>query len=205
MLTLDLRALERAADAVKATRDQLPFAISLALNNAAAATETRLARETWGTHTANRNKGFFKAAMAIDMATKGRLSVALYDSKGRAKIALHAHGGTAVVKGRFAIPTSAGSQDLVRRRLVEARRHRPEAEGGQGRPDLPRLGQGRAPQADPALQAHARRPHQSRRAARARLRPLLPRGDAARVPPGRAPRDADPALTVTAAASGAAR
>src|ERR1700712_4961198 len=107
MLTLDLRALERAADAVKATRDQLPFAISLALNNAAAATETRLARETWGTHTANRNKGFFKAAMAIDMATKARLQVALYNSKGRAKIALHAHGGTAVAKGRFAILTSA--------------------------------------------------------------------------------------------------
>ena len=107
MLTFDVRDFVRVSDAVKAARDQLPFAISLALNKAAAATETRLARETWGTHTANRNEGFFKAAMSIDMATKARLSVALYDSLGRAKIALHAHGGTAVATGRFAVPTKA--------------------------------------------------------------------------------------------------
>ncbi|WP_336489576.1 hypothetical protein [Methylobacterium nigriterrae] len=107
MPTFDLRDFERAADAMKAARDQLPFAISLALNKAAAATESRLATETWAAHTANRNKGFFKAAMAIDIATKGRLQVSLYDSLGRAKIALHAHGGIAQAKGRFAVPTSA--------------------------------------------------------------------------------------------------
>lgn len=107
MLTLDLRDFERAARNMKAARDQLPFAISLALNKAAAATETRLAKDTWAKNTANRNKGFFKAAMGIEMATKGQLRVSLYDQLGRAKIALHAHGGTAQAKGKFAIPTKA--------------------------------------------------------------------------------------------------
>ena len=107
MLSFDMRDFERAADAVKATRDQLPFAISLALNKAAAATETRLAKDTWATHTANRNKGFFKYAMGLDPATKGRLHVSLYDQYGRGKIKLHAKGGIAQAKGRFAVPTSA--------------------------------------------------------------------------------------------------
>ena len=57
MLTFDVRDFERAARDLKAARDQLPFAISLALNKAAAATESRLASETWATHTARATTG----------------------------------------------------------------------------------------------------------------------------------------------------
>jgi hypothetical protein len=63
--------------------------------------------ETWATHTASRNKSFFKAAMALEPATKGRLQVSLYDQTGRGNLKLHVKGGAAQAKGKFAIPTKA--------------------------------------------------------------------------------------------------
>jgi G3E family GTPase len=106
MLTFDMRAFEQAARNMKGAQDQVAFAVSVALNKAVLNTENRLARETWASHTANRNKGFLRAALAPEFSDKKQLRVALFDSLGRAKLYDHSHGGTAAAKGRFAIPTS---------------------------------------------------------------------------------------------------
>lgn len=117
MLTFDMRAFEEAARSMKAARDQMPFAISVALNKAAQVTEARLASETWARHVEVRNRGFIRAALEIERSDKRNLRVAVYDRLGRANLKLHDTGGTARSKGgRFAIPTSKvrkGSKGVI--------------------------------------------------------------------------------------------
>lgn len=108
MIAFDQREFDRTARRLEVSADQVPFAISLALNKAAAAVETRLATETWPRHTAARNRGFFKAAMDLEPATKRALTVRLVDRLGRSNLALNAKGGVArPKKGKLAIPTKA--------------------------------------------------------------------------------------------------
>ena len=117
MLTFDMRAFEQAAQNMRAARDQVPFAISVALNKAAQVTESRLASETWARHVEVRNRGFIRAALEIERSDKRNLRVAIYDRLGRANFKLHDTGGTARSKGgRFAIPTARarkGSKGVI--------------------------------------------------------------------------------------------
>lgn len=116
MFNLDMAAFEKMASNVGGMQDQIPFALSRALNKAVLNTENRLATETWPQHVTVRNRSFLKAALAPEFSDKRKLRVALVDKLGRAALALHAHGGTKQARGSFAIPTkrvSRGSKGVV--------------------------------------------------------------------------------------------
>lgn len=99
----------RMADRLGAARDQVPFAISVALNEAVEKTRSRLVRETWPRAVTVRKTTFINAALTTrdGRATKRNLKVAITDRLGRAHLAVHAIGGTKQAKGKFAVPTKA--------------------------------------------------------------------------------------------------
>lgn len=105
MLTLDLREFERAADRMNAARDQVEFALSVAMNDAAKVTRQHLITQTWPRNVEVRNRNFIRAALNIDWATKRSLKVGIFDRLGRAHLKLHATGGAKQARGRLAIPT----------------------------------------------------------------------------------------------------
>ena len=106
MVTFDLSAFEAHAARIDGAIDQIPFAISRALNKAVLNTENRLASETWPSHVTVRNRGFLKAALEPVFSTKQNLRVELFDKPKRASLGLHAKGGVKKAKGNFAIPTA---------------------------------------------------------------------------------------------------
>lgn len=108
-LRFDLRDFERKAREIGGALDQVPFAISLAMNEAAEKTRTRLIAQTWPSHVKVRKSGFMNAALTTkgQRATKRSLKVVIYDQLHRASLPLHAQGGVKQSKGRLAIPTSA--------------------------------------------------------------------------------------------------
>lgn len=117
-LQLDLASFQRRAQDLGGALDQLPFALSKALNTAAEATRERLAGETWPTHVTVRNKNFMKAALTTKgaRATKGNLKVEIYDRLGRAHLTLHDKGGTKTARTMLAIPSSRvrrGSKGVI--------------------------------------------------------------------------------------------
>ena len=106
MLNFDFSAFDRVASRMGTAADQIPFAISVALNKAAQTTENRLADETWAKHVQVRNRGFLRSALRIERSNRRNLRVAIFDSLGRANLGLHDKGGIAKPRnGRFAIPT----------------------------------------------------------------------------------------------------
>jgi hypothetical protein len=108
-LKIDTSAFERQARAISGGIDQLGYALSRAMNVAVKDARTVLVQQTWPKSVTVRNKSFLSAALRMEFATKGNLSVAITDAglPGRAHLALHADGGTKVAKGRLAIPTNA--------------------------------------------------------------------------------------------------
>jgi hypothetical protein len=117
MLTIDFSAFERKAREFDAAIDQVPYALSLAMNEAVKNTRELLIRDTWPRHIEQRNANFIRAALKITQyASKRNLRVVIGENPqvgGRGSIALHAKGGTRTAKaGRIAVP----SQDLKARR-----------------------------------------------------------------------------------------
>ncbi|SER58754.1 hypothetical protein SAMN05216548_12724 [Faunimonas pinastri] len=100
------------ASLLDAAADQVPFALSQALNDAAEKTRDRLINETWPSHVTVRNKSFMKGALSTkgERATKRKLSVTIYDKLGRASLKKHAEGGVKQGKGRLAIPSAKVSR-----------------------------------------------------------------------------------------------
>ncbi|TXN14714.1 hypothetical protein FV219_03120 [Methylobacterium sp. WL122] len=106
MLTFDMRAFEQVARDMRAAQDQVPYAISQALNRAALNTQKRLASETWAQRTANRNKQFIRNALDVEFSDKRRLRVGIVDKLNRAHLDEHDKGGTVRGRGNLAIPTA---------------------------------------------------------------------------------------------------
>jgi hypothetical protein len=103
---LNLREFERAAEDLGAASDQTPFALSVAMNRAVQDTRRYLIERTWPSSVQVRNKGFIRAALRMEFATKGNLHVAIFDQIGRGHLKEHAEGGTVRAKrGKLAIPT----------------------------------------------------------------------------------------------------
>lgn len=101
----NVAAFERKAREMAAARDQLPFALSLALNEAARETRTDLVQTTWPGHVRERNPNFIRRALRTRFATKRSLRVEIYDDLGRASLEKHADGGEKQPRGsNFAIP-----------------------------------------------------------------------------------------------------
>lgn len=117
-IRFNMADFERKAREVGGALDQVPFAISLALNDAAERTRTRLITQTWPSHVRVRKAGFMNAALTTrgQRATKRNLKVVIYDQLHRASLPLHAQGGVKLAKGRLAIPTAnvrIGSSGVV--------------------------------------------------------------------------------------------
>jgi hypothetical protein len=105
VVKFDYSDWERKAKELSAAADQVPFALSRALNQAAEDAQTVLIVNTWPQHVKQRNSTFMRAALRRVNSTKHNLTVEVYDQLHRASLAMHAHGGTKSPKGaHFAIP-----------------------------------------------------------------------------------------------------
>jgi hypothetical protein len=107
-LQIDAAEFERKVADMGAAMDQLPFALSRALNDAVTEARHTLVDQTWPQHVTVRNSSFIGYALRTEFSTKYDLRVAIYDqSKGNVHLQLHNVGGTKQAKGRFTIPTAA--------------------------------------------------------------------------------------------------
>lgn len=114
----DIRQFKAAAQQAGGMLDQVPFALSMALNRAVEGARDEIIGQTWPKHVVVRKANFLQAALTTngERATKNRLRVVLYDRLGRGSLKLHAEGGTKQARGRLAIPTKAvqrGSSGVV--------------------------------------------------------------------------------------------
>ena len=110
MLTIDISDVQRVMRNLKAAEDQMPFAMSLALNNATEITRKHLITQTWPGHVKARNASFIAAALTTKgtRATKRQLSTEIYDRLRRGNLVLHAKGGTRTARrGHMAVPVSS--------------------------------------------------------------------------------------------------
>ena len=125
MLRFDFSDFERMARSVEDfAKEQMPFAVSVALNAAAENTRRRLAEETWPAHVTVRNPRFMKAALSVKRSTKRDLRVTIFDRLNRANLVGHARGNTKGSKGGgLAIP----SGNVRRTSKGVAQRQRPRA------------------------------------------------------------------------------
>ena len=107
-LQIDAAEFERKVEDMGAAFDQMPYALSLALNDAAFDTRRKLVDDTWPQHVTVRNSGFIGYALRVEKSDKYNLRVAVYDqSNGSTHLRLHAEGGTKTARSNFAIPTPA--------------------------------------------------------------------------------------------------
>ena len=109
-LEIDFAEAEKFATSIGAAADQIPFALATALNGSADVTRNLLIRQTWPGHIHQRNSSFIAASLTTkeSRATKGSLSVEIYDRLNRGNLMLHAQGGTRKpVRGpNLAVPAS---------------------------------------------------------------------------------------------------
>jgi hypothetical protein len=107
MLKLDVSDFTRAAAAFdRLQRDQFPYAISRAMNDAVKATRNEIITSTWPTAVHVRNPGFIRWALNVKYATKRSLTVEINDDKaqGRGHLGLHDTGGTKPARVLQAVP-----------------------------------------------------------------------------------------------------
>jgi hypothetical protein len=109
-IEFDFAELERAARSVGAAADQIPYAMSLALNRSAEVTRNFLIKQTWPTHVTQRNASFIAASLTTrdSRASKTSLAVEIYDKLNRGNLQLQAKGGTRTPRGggSLAVPVS---------------------------------------------------------------------------------------------------
>lgn len=97
---------ERKTRELDGAYDQMPFALSRALNDAAIETRHKLVDETWPSSITERNKSFIGAALHINFSDKHNLRVEIVDRLNRASLRKHAEGGTKYPRGsKLAVPS----------------------------------------------------------------------------------------------------
>ena len=107
MLKLDLLDFTRAAAAFgRLQRDQMPFAISRAMNDAVKATRNEIITSTWPTHVHVKHPSFIRWAFNVKYASKRSLTVEITDDKaqGRGQLGLHDTGGVKSARALQAVP-----------------------------------------------------------------------------------------------------
>ena len=109
---IDMHEIEQAANKIGAAQDQIPFAMSRVLNDAAFATRRVLAEETWPRHVTQRRKNFPSVVLHVDRSSKGHLTVAIRELEQKTpSLQRHAKGGVKRPRGRnLAIPLKAWVQ-----------------------------------------------------------------------------------------------
>jgi hypothetical protein len=110
-IEIDYSELEAAAIRIGASADQVPYALSLALNRAADVTRNLLIKTTWPQHVHQRNASFIAASLTTkdSRASKGSLAVELYDKLQRGNLVMQSKGGTRSPQGgsNLAVPASS--------------------------------------------------------------------------------------------------
>ncbi|KWV60537.1 hypothetical protein AS156_28570 [Bradyrhizobium macuxiense] len=105
---IDLAPFEEQVKRMDAAIDQMPFALSRALNDAANDAYEYLIEETWPKAVKVRNASFLRWALRTKWSTKYDLEVEIFDNTPdqRAHLALHASGGVKLPKGaHLVVPT----------------------------------------------------------------------------------------------------
>jgi hypothetical protein len=110
-IEFDFSDWERAAKSIEGAADQLPYALSLALNRSAEVTRNLLIRATWPAHVTQRNSSFIAASLTTkdSRATKQSLAVEIYDKLDRGNLEMQAKGGVRAPHGgsNLAVPASS--------------------------------------------------------------------------------------------------
>ena len=109
-IKLELSQFADAAKRMGAAVDQVPFALSRALNDAAIHTRERLIHSTWPEHVKQRRSNFPGAVLRVERSNKIDLTVAIRDisDRGQGHLYQHAYGGTKVPRGQhLAIPLAS--------------------------------------------------------------------------------------------------
>lgn len=104
----NIREVSRGLDLLQ--RQQLPFAISRALNDSAFGVRKRIVSRTWPRADLEvRNRGFIRASMRVKKASKVKLRASVYDRLGRGFMPLQAEGGTKRPRSssKLAVPINA--------------------------------------------------------------------------------------------------
>lgn len=103
---LNMSQFQRAAKEMGGNIDQVPFALSKALNEAAKVTREHLITETWPKSVTVRNRGFMRASLWTEFSDKRNLRVSIYDKLDHGNLKQHAEGGSRIPRGgRLAIPS----------------------------------------------------------------------------------------------------
>ena len=108
-VTFDFSQFESAVAGIERGIEQLPFALSQAMNESVKTARRQIVEKTWPAHVTVRNARFMNAALRMEFATKNKLVVSVFDTLGRARLKQHDEGGTKLPKGgKLAIPTRTG-------------------------------------------------------------------------------------------------
>jgi hypothetical protein len=109
-ISFDMSELEQRARELGAAQDQIPYALALAMNEAADVTRNLLIKATWPSHVQARNKSFIAASLTTRgaRANKRSLEVEIYDKLDRGNLQMQAKGGTRTPHGgsSLAVPAS---------------------------------------------------------------------------------------------------
>jgi hypothetical protein len=109
-IEFDYDQLLQQAKSIEGVADQLPYALSLAMNRSADVTRNLLIRSTWPTHVKQRNASFISASLTTRdaRASKQSLAVEIYDKLDRGNLQMQAKGGTRSPQGgsNLAVPAS---------------------------------------------------------------------------------------------------
>lgn len=110
-IEFDFTDWERQAKSIEGAADQLPYAMSLALNRAADVTRQFLIKATWPQHVHQRNASFIAASLTTkdSRASKQSLAVEIYDKLDRGNLQMQAKGGQRAPRGgsNLAVPASS--------------------------------------------------------------------------------------------------
>ena len=110
-IEFDFTEWERQAQSIEGAVDQLPYAMSLALNRAADVTRQFLIKATWPQHVVQRNASFIAASLTTrdSRASKQSLAVEIYDKLDRGNLQMQAKGGQRSPRGgsNLAVPASS--------------------------------------------------------------------------------------------------
>jgi hypothetical protein len=107
-ITFDTSSVADVARQLDVMADQIPFAMSKALNKAVFAAREVLTTQTWPHHVTQRRANFPSAVLRVDVSDKHNLTVAIREQDSAApSLTLHAEGGTKIPHKakRFAIPS----------------------------------------------------------------------------------------------------
>jgi hypothetical protein len=106
MIDIDVTDFIKAAENLGVAGDQIPFAMSVALNQALKDTREYLTKVTWPSSITQRNPTFIRAALQTKFSDKYNLEGSIYDALDRGHLKEHAEGGTHAARGsNLAIPS----------------------------------------------------------------------------------------------------